>query len=284
MEIGKSVLLVLLMAAGAQGGDVRIEKDVVYLPPGRAEKLDVYLPPEEPKPGEKRPGIVIIHGGGWTGGDKGAKREINIGTTLALHGYVCVSINYALAAEGRPTWPGNLQDCKRAVRWLRKNAEKYQIDADHIGAIGGSAGGHLVAMLAVTGPEDGFEPPEDSEISSRVQAAVPMYPGRAAGMDRDHVMFPGKLTEMPELYRAAAPINHVTRGDAPMLILHGTADTTTPLAGSQRFAGKLAEVGVEHQLVLVEGAPHSFDLQPKQRDLRELVVAFFDKHLKREKP
>jgi len=271
------------MAARVQGGEVKIEKDVAYLPPGRAEKLDLYLPPEDPKTGEKRPGIVIIHGGGWTGGDKGAKREINVGTTLASHGYVCVSINYALAAEGRPTWPGNLQDCKRAVRWLRKNAETYRIDPDRIGVIGGSAGGHLAAVLAVTGPEDGFEPEEDSGISSRVQAAVPMYPGAAAGLNRDHVMFPGRLTEMPELYRAAVPISHVTKGDAPMLILHGTADTTTPLSGSQRFAEKLEEVGVEHQLVIVEGAPHSFDLQPKQRDLRELVVGFFDKHLRREK-
>jgi acetyl esterase/lipase len=281
MAIGRAAVIVLLVARGVLGGEVKVEKDVAYLPPGRAEKLDLYLPPDDPKPGEKRPGIVIIHGGGWTGGDKGAKREINIGTTLAEHGYVCVSINYALAAQGRPTWPGNLHDCKRAVRWLRKNAAKYQVDPDHIGVIGGSAGGHLTAMLAVTGPADGFEPEEDSGISSRVQAAVPMYPGRAAGMDRDHVMFSGTLTEMPEVYRAAAPINHVTKGDAPMLILHGTADTTTPLAGSQQFAQKLADVGVEHQLVIVEGAPHSFDLQPTQRDLRELVVGFFDKHLKK---
>jgi acetyl esterase/lipase len=284
MIIGRFAVLVFLMASRALGGEVKIEKDVAYLPPGRAEKLDLYLPAEEPKPGEKRPGIVIIHGGGWTGGDKGAKREINIGTTLASHGYVCISINYALASEGHPTWPGNLLDCKRAVRWLRKNAEKYHVDPDHIGVIGGSAGGHLTAMLAVTGPEDGFEPDEDSSIPTRVQAAVPMYPGRAAGMDRDHVMFLGKLSEMPDVYRAAAPINHVNKGDAPMLILHGTADTTTPLSGSQRFAEKLQEAGVEHQLVIVEGAPHSFDLQPTQRDLRALVVGFFDKHLKPGQP
>src|SRR6516225_9722231 len=136
MKIGRSTVIVLLMAAGAQGGEVKIENNVAYLPPGRAEKLDLYLPSEEPKPGEKRPGIVIIHGGGWTGGDKGAKREINIGTTLAAHGYVCVSINYALASEGHPTWPRNLHDCKCAVRWLRKNAGRYQIDPDHIGVIG----------------------------------------------------------------------------------------------------------------------------------------------------
>ena len=282
MAFVKATILMVFTAAAAQGADVRIEKDVPYLGPDRAEKLDLYLPKEDPGPGERRPGIVIIHGGGWTAGDKGAKREINIGTTLASHGYVCVSINYALASEGHPTWPGNLHDCKRAVRWLRKNADRYRIDPDHIGAIGGSAGGHLVAMLAVTGSEDGFEPAEDPGISSRVQAAVPMYPGRPAGMDRDHVMFPGTLAEMPELYRAAAPIHHVTKGDAPMLILHGTADTTTPLSGSRRFAEKLKEVGVDHDLVIVEGAAYSFDLQPKQRDLRELVVDFFDKNLKPE--
>lgn len=282
MSFRRAMILVVLTAAAARGADVRIEKDVPYLGPDRAEKLDLYLPTEDPITGRKRPGILIIHGGGWTAGDKGAKREINIGTTLASHGYVCVSINYALASEGHPTWPRNLHDCKRAVRWLRKNADKYRIDPDHIGAIGGSAGGHLVAMLAVTGSEGGFEPAEDSEFSCRVQAAVPMYPGRPAGMDRDHVMFPGTLAELPELYRAAAPIHHVTKGDAPMLILHGTADTTTPLSGSQRFAEKLEEAGVEHQLVIVEGAAHSFDLQPRQQDLRGLVVGFFDKHLKPE--
>src|SRR3954447_7171542 len=211
MPFGRAAVIVLLMAAGARGGDVRIEKDVPYLPPGRAEKLDLYLPSEAPKPGEERPGIVIIHGGGWTGGDKGAKREINIGTTLASHGYVCASINYALARKGYPTWPTNLQDCKRAVRWLRKKADAYQIDPDHIGAIGGSAGGHLTAMLAVTGPEDGLEPPEDPAYSSRVQAAVPMYPGGAASIDKDHVMFPGTRAEAPDLYRVATPINHISK-------------------------------------------------------------------------
>ena len=104
-------------------------KDVTYLEPDRAEKADLYLPPIF-EPGKKYPGIVIIHGGGWTGGDKGAAREINIGTTLASHGYVCMSINYALAKAGSPTFPQNIQECKRAVRWLRKNADRFQLDAD----------------------------------------------------------------------------------------------------------------------------------------------------------
>ena len=280
MSISRAVVVVLLAAAGASGVEVAVERDIPYLGPDREEKLDLYRPAAAPGPGERRPGIVIIHGGGWTGGDKGAKREINIGTTLASHGYVCVSINYALARKDHPTWPTNLQDCKRAVRWLRKNADRYQVDPDHIGAIGGSAGGHLAALLAVTGPEAGLEPSEDSGISSRVQAAVPMYPGMASSVGHDSVMFPGTRDQAPELYRVATPVSHVSRDDAPMLILHGTADATVPVSQSRGLAAKLDEVGVEHQLVIIDGAPHSFDLQPPQRDLRMLVVGFFDTYLK----
>ena len=277
-------VLALVLSLAAWSDDVVIRKDVPYLGPSRAEKLDLYLPPSEPEPGETRPAVVIIHGGGWTGGRKDAAREIEIGTTLARRGYVCVSIDYALAKQGHPTWPGNLKDCKRAVQWLRKNAEELQVDPGHIGAIGGSAGGHLTAMLAVTAPEDGFEPEEDPGVSTRIQAAVPMYAHMAAGFDGDQVMFPASMRDAPEMYRLAAPINHVTPDDPPMLLLHGTADTTTPIAHSERLAAKLDEVGVEHQFVVVEGAPHSFALKPRQRDLTELVVGFFDRHLKEAKP
>ncbi|AMV37640.1 alpha/beta hydrolase [Planctomyces sp. SH-PL62] len=275
-----STLLLLVLSAAAWADDVVVRKDIPYLGPDRAEKLDLYLPAADPKDGEERPGIVIIHGGGWTGGDKGARREIEIGTTLAQHGYVCVSIDYALAKKGSPTWPGNLKDCKRAVQWLRKHAEEYHVDADRIGAIGGSAGGHLTAMLALTGPDDGFEPEEDPDVSTRIQAAAPMYAHMAAGFDGDHAMFPARMSESPDLYRLAAPIAHVTKDDPPILLLHGTADTTTPLFHSERLAAKLQEVGVPHQLVIVEGAPHSFALRPRQRDLRALVIGFFDEHLK----
>jgi len=132
-------LLLASCAVAAAAENVRIEKDVAYLGPEREEKGDLYLPAEV-KPGTRCPAVVIIHGGGWSGGVKGAAREINIGTTLASHGYVGLSIDYVLANKGKPTWPQNLYDCKTAVRWLRKNAERLNIDPAHIGAIGGSAG------------------------------------------------------------------------------------------------------------------------------------------------
>src|SRR5262245_65043557 len=121
--------------------DVRIEKEISYLPPDRAEKADLYLPPKFEE-GKKYPGVVIIHGGGWTGGKRDAAREINIGTTLASNGYVGLSIDYLLhdPQSDKSCWPQNLHDCKTAVRWLRTNQERLHLDTSHIGVIGGSAG------------------------------------------------------------------------------------------------------------------------------------------------
>ncbi|MEQ1861641.1 MAG: alpha/beta hydrolase [Chthoniobacteraceae bacterium] len=271
-------LLLFLVASTSLAADaVRTEHDIDYLGAGRAEKADLYLPADA-KPGQRFPAVVIIHGGGWSGGDKRAAREINIGTTLALNGYVGMSINYALATKdgSEPTWPQNLHDCKTAVRWLRANAERLHIDPERIGAIGGSAGGHLAAMLAVAGPE--FDPPGSG--SCAVKCAVDLYGPMLWFSQRDIAMFRKTRAEAPELYRQASPLAHVDKNDPPILILHGTADTTVSVDDSKAFDAALAKAGVDHQLVIVEGALHSFHLEPKQRDLRPLVLGFFDKHLK----
>lgn len=275
--------------AGPVPPAIRVERDVAYLPPERAEKADLYLPPVV-EPGKPYPGIVIIHGGGWSAGDKDSARERNIGTTLAAHGYVCMSINYALARADTPAFPQNIQDCKRAVRWLRKHAGRFQLDTAHVGAIGGSAGGHLAALLAVSGADTGIDPPEDAEYSCRIQAAVPLYPHCAAsweaGVGAKHVeyqrlwMFAASQSESPTLWDSALPIKQLSKDDPPMLIIHGTADPTTPLDQSTRLHAAAEALGVPTQLIVIGGAAHSFDLQPRQRDLRPDVLAFFDKHLK----
>jgi acetyl esterase/lipase len=260
--------------------DVRFEPDVSYLAEGRKEKADLYLPKVIAK-GERVPAVVIIHGGGWAGGDKRALREINIGTNLALNGYLGMSINYVLTKDGSVTWPQNLHDCKTAVRWLRKNADRLQIDSERIGVIGGSAGGHLAAMVAVTGPADGLDPTGPyGEFSCRVQCAVDLY-GPAELLERGDTKMLGKTrAEAPELYRAASPTTYADKNDPPILILHGTADKTVDVKQSELFVAALKKAGAEHELVIIEGAPHTFHLQPKQRDLRPLVLGFFDKHLK----
>jgi acetyl esterase/lipase len=258
----------------------QILRDVDYLGPDRKEKLDLYLPNAEVPP-KGFPAVLIIHGGGWSGGDKGAAREINIGTTLAKAGYVGASINYELAPKKDSfaktlgeVWPRNLHDCKTAVRWLRKNASKYKIDPDHIGVIGGSAGGHLTAMVALTSPEDGLDPKQPwGDVSCRVQAAIPLY-----GV-HDFAMM-AKGGEDPDILKKGSPVTWATKDDPPFLIFHGTKDTTVPLAQSERLAEALKKAGIEHELVIVEGAPHTFHLQPKEKDLRPQVLAFLDKHLK----
>ncbi len=286
-DIGSDEAAKLLAEADAKlkttfADKVLIERSVRYLADGRDEKADLYVPLS--RTAETRsPAVVIIHGGGWTGGKRDASRELNIGTTLALNGYVGMSIDYLLATDDKPSWPQNIHDCKTAVRWLRANAKRLQIDPDHIGVIGGSAGGHLTSLLALTGPADGLDPTEPwGEFSCAVQCAVPMY---GAGEVRDSKsvksLFGKTRDEVPELYKLASPITHADSHDPPFLILHGTADEIVPVEQSEILAAALKKAGVEHELVLVKDAPHTFDLQPKQQDLRPLVLGFFDKHLKR---
>lgn len=260
---------------------VLIERGVRFLADGRDEQADLYVPLNRDAK-TRSPAVVIIHGGGWTGGKRDAARELNIGTTLALNGYVGMSIDYLLATDDKPSWPTNIHDCKTAVRWLRKNAARLQIDVDHIGVIGGSAGGHLTSLLALTGSADGLDPQEPwGEFSCAVQCAVPMY---GAGEVRDSksakAMLGKTRDEAADLYKLASPITHADAKDPPFLILHGTADKTVPVEQSEILAAALKSAGVEHELVLVPDAPHTFDLQPKQRDLRPQVLSFFDKHLK----
>ncbi len=272
----------------AAAGEVRVVKAVAYLAEGRAEKADLYLPERD---GSLHPGIVIIHGGGWIGDQRDSDREINIGMSLAAQGYVCMSIDYHLADPETKSkdpktaticWPQNLHDCKTAVRWLRAHAKRLELDADHIGAIGGSAGGHLAAMLAVTGPDCQLDPSGPwAEQSCRIQAAVNMYGpvDTENWMDRIEAL---KFTraENPELYKAFSVLTYVSADDPPILTLQGTKDHVTPVSQSQALDAKLAQQGVTHRLEIIEGAGHSFDLQPEQRDLRPLVLAWFGQHLR----
>lgn len=272
----KQFLLLLLATSVLAAGEFRTEHDVDYLGGGRKEKADLYLPAGM-EPGEKFPAVLIIHGGGWAAGDKRARREVNIGTTLARNGYVCLSINYLLVKDDHPgpVWPQNLHDCKTAVRWLRANAERLQIDPDRIGVIGGSAGGHLAAMVGLTGGE--LDPPGEGD--TRVACVVNLYAPVLWFEQRDLPMFRKTRAEGPELYKQADPRTHIDKDDPPMLIIHGTADDIVAVADSQALAAAMKEKQARHQLEIVPDAPHSFHLQPKERDLRPLVLGFFDRHL-----
>lgn len=258
----------------------QIERGVEFLAADRKERADLYLPASTPA-GGLHPAVVIIHGGGWSGGKRDAGRELNIGTNLALHGYVGLSIDYVLASKTKAVWPQNLFDCKSAVRWLRKNAERLQIDTNRIGVIGGSAGGHLAAMVTLTTPADGLDPKEPyGEFSCRVSCGVDLYGIADLPTYHDASMLGKTFAEAPELYRLASPVTYVRSNSPPMLIIHGTADTTVNVKQSELFADVLKKAGAPHELIIIPGAQHTFDLQPKQRDLRPVVLGFFDHYLK----
>ena len=268
--------------------EVAIEKDIAYLPADRAEKADLYLPAavidKDRAAGlAKRPGMIIIHGGGWTGGDKGAAREQNIGTTLASHGYVCMSINYLLQPKnGERIWPRNLHDCKTAVRWLRANAERFQLDTQHIGVIGGSAGGHLALMVGLTDKASGLDPAGPyADQSCAVQAVIDLYGPIADTPKWTATLVAQDAASAPELNKQVTPLSYVDAKDPPVMIMHGTADTTVEVRDSEVMFQALKQVSPIHRLVIVPGAPHTFHLQPKQQDLRPTVLGFFNEHLKK---
>jgi len=136
-------------------------------------------------------------------------------------------------------------------------------------------------MVTLTTAEDGLDPDAPyGEFSCRVRCGVDLYGIADLPTYHDVTMLGKTYAEDPDLYRRASPITYVRNESPPLLILHGTADTTVDVTQSERFAEALKKVGGEHELVIIPGAPHTFDLQPKQRDLRPLVLGFFDRHLK----
>jgi len=262
--------------------DIRVDRDVAYLAPDRKQKADLYFPKQMPTD-KKLPAVVVIHGGGFNDGDKDRRREINIGSNLARNGFVAMSIDYKLWNKyaKSPTWPQSLHDAKTAIRWLRQNADRLGIDGDRIGAIGCSAGGNLVSMLAVTGPEDGLEPPGgDDKVSTRVQCAVDLYGAVDLLNYHDMKMFLKTREEDPESYKKASPTTYCGKGDSPILLIHGTGDETVDVSQSETFAKALEAGGVEHELIVIPDAPHTFDLDYEPFDVKTPVLSFFNKHLK----
>ena len=143
--VAAAALVVTALAAPAGAQAVRVKRDVTFRTvDGEKLALDVYQPATK---GKDRPAVVVIHGGGWTQGDKAWFAQQ--GDQLAERGFVAFSVNYRLA-PAHP-YPAAVEDVEAAVEWVRKNAKKYGVDPKRIGALGGSAGGHLTGLLATDG-------------------------------------------------------------------------------------------------------------------------------------
>jgi acetyl esterase/lipase len=279
----------LLHAEPARRGvppDARVITDLAYVKNGQAaQKLDLYLPA---KP--TGPLLVWIHGGGWRAGN----RNNPPGLALLGKGYAVASIEYRFSQVA--IFPAQIEDCKAAIRWLRAHASEYGYDPQRVGAWGASAGGHLAALLGVTGEVRDFDVGENLDQSSAVQCVIdwfgpadfpaydPELPTPMVKREQpDSVLaqlFGGPVSEHLELAKRASPVTWVTKKAAPMLIMQGTKDPLVPLDQSQRLYNKLKAAGAEVQLDVIEGAGHGGP-QFTTPDKLKLIADFLAKHLER---
>lgn len=255
---------------------------------GQSLKLDLYIPNSK----APYPLIVSVHGGGWTTGS----RNDTTALLQVSRGYAVATIDYRLAPGSR--YPAQIQDCKAAVRWLRANAARFNLDANAFGVMGYSAGGHLGALLGTSGEVAELEGIElgNGSFSSRVRAVVDYFgptdllkiasqaPACEPGDPNDpngapSVLIGCPIQSCPEATEKANPIRYVTRDDAAFLILHGTGDCLVPWQQSQILYDALRSKGVEARLILVPLAGHA-DRVFLSPTYQNPVNDFLDKQLK----
>ncbi|HUT88199.1 MAG TPA: alpha/beta hydrolase [Thermoguttaceae bacterium] len=263
---------------------VTVLPNVVYgSPGGRDLHLDVYLRKELPK--GPRPAIVFIHGGSWKSGNKTQFRRQAawLADRLDVFG---ACIEYRLSGEAQ--FPAALEDAKCAVRWVRSVAEKYRIDPKRIGVCGGSAGGHLSAMMAVT---SGIEKYEGNgghgDFPSDVRLAI-LYNGefdmwdlveKKSLIDAMKVFFGGTHEEVPERYDENSPIKRLTKDTPPMLFLHGDEDRCVSHEQALAMVRRMKELGVPAEAEIYPGKSHAwFNNDPDWKITIQRVEPFLVKH------
>ena len=248
---------------------------------GRVLELDVYEPADPPPPGTRRPAVLQVHGGAWVMGDK-RTQGIPLMKALARHGWVGFNANYRLSPSA--TWPDHLVDLKQALVFVREHADEYGVDPGFVAVTGGSAGGHLAVMLALTQCDPQFQPGFE-EGDTTVQACVPFYAvydftNRNATMPsqfREWLLQPlimkAFYDEEPERFRAASPLDRVRADAPPFLVIHGDRDTLAPVADARDFVESLRAVSRQPVLYLeLRGAQHAFDVFTSIRT-RRVVTA-----------
>jgi len=290
-ELGRSDLGLpwreLAMPFRMSSPEVRVDRNIAYAPGGRRFLLDVYRPAE---PVTGAPVLLQVHGGAWVIGNK-EEQGRPLMRYLARRGWVCVAINYPLSPTHR--WPAHIVAAKQSLAWIRSHIEEYGGDPRFVAVTGGSAGGHLASLLALTPNDPAFQP-GFTDVDTSVQACAPHYgvydfaatsgsrssqyrlenllSRRIFAADRDPVRF---LDD----YIAASPLDRITTDAPPFFVVHGTLDSLVPVREARGFVARLREVS-KNPVAYAElgGAQHAFDLFPSIRSAHVVrgVARFLD--------
>ncbi|ORX08100.1 alpha/beta hydrolase [Mycolicibacillus trivialis] len=255
------------------------DADIPYSEFGIRNQLDIWRRPDL-DPAGRAPVLLQVHGGAWMVGSKRGQAH-PLMSHLVERGWVCVSINYRLSP--RSTWPDHIIDVKRAIAWTKEHIAEYGGDPQWMAITGGSAGGHLSALAAVTPNLPEFQPGfEDAD--TRVQAAVPFYGVYDMGRT-DSAMHPllvpalqsyvfkQSRRQFPDVYRSSSPISYVSEDAPPFFLLHGTNDTLVPVQQGRDFAARLREVS-RNPVVYAElpFAQHAFEIFSSPRATHTAVA------------
>ena len=300
-------IITLLLFTGCENKiEVKVIRNIEYgtysLTEGEGKLLlDLYLP--EIKASQPLPLLIYIHGGGWLQG----KKEACPGKIVAQRRYIMACVSYRLSNQA--IFPAQIHDIKKAVRWLRLNAEKYNIDPNKFGAWGESAGGHLSALLGTSAGVKSLEgEPKYPQISSNIQAVCDWYgptdftqvPAAFEEPFTDevsekyknqpwltytiatHLLLGDSVSKKTELAALANPITHVDANDPPFLIVHGKLDKVVPLSQSELLAKALREKGVDVTLIKAPNLGHSYAGKGERFDSKLInrAIKFFNKHLR----
>ncbi len=242
---------------------------------GQRQLLDIYYPNmRQPAAGKTFPLVLCVHGGAWREGSKSDMGVLVIALTKS--GFAVATPSYRLFhPEKHPDniYPAQVDDIQRSVRWLRANAAKYGLDPERFGAVGFSAGGHLVSLLGTVETRDNTDATL-AEYSSRVRCVVNVFGPADLTCDYSHLKLGSRTVQdlvddflgrgKPEsviaaLRREASPIFHVTKESGPFLILHGDKDVVVPVENSRDLHRALENAGAKSTYVELAGAGHGFD-------------------------
>ncbi len=276
IRLSRILMLGLLSAAMVLAGcspyaiqprtEFEISKDVLYSS-GSGYKLlaDIYTPASDSR---KRPAILILHGGSWQRGNK--ERMSDVAQNLAGQGFVVMNANYRLAPDH--PYPAQIEDVRKAVSFLRKNANRLHLDAEKIGVLGYSAGGHIALLLALLPGH------EDSRVQAVVTAGAPTDLTAYGDIVTMHRLLQAEYSKEPKKYEQASPYFVANGQSPPALLIHGTYDWIVPVSHARKMFRALREKGAPVELEELPDGHMATTLGVHEESLR-LTVDFFRRNL-----